>query len=144
MSEDLIWQFDVGGIDWDELADLYRKAPLGNKRPEDLKVAFENSRFVCFIRLRGQLIGAGRALADGVDASYICDIALLPDHQGMGLGKAIVSKLVGLSKGHRKILLYAVPGKEPFYSQLGFKPMLTAMAIFEDEETAIKKGFIQG
>jgi GNAT superfamily N-acetyltransferase len=68
--------------------------------------------FKCFVYEEQQLVGVGRALADGVDCSYICDVALLPSHQGLGLGKQIVAKLVELSRGHRKIILYSVPGKE--------------------------------
>ena len=84
----------------------------------------------------------GRALADGVDCSYLCDIALLPSHQGIGLGQQIVSKLVDLSRGHKKIILYALPGKEPFYKRFGFKRMKTAMAIFENQAQALERGYV--
>jgi len=51
---------------------------------------------------------------------------------------------VRLSSGHRKIILYSVPGKEPFRKRLqaafGFRRMTTAMAIFEDPETAFAEG----
>ena len=60
----------------------------------------------------------------------------------MGLGTEIVARLVGLSLGHRKIILYAVPGKESFYKKLGFKRMTTAMAIFEDQGQALERGFV--
>jgi hypothetical protein len=36
-----------------------------------------------------------------------------------------------------------VPGKEPFYRQLGFRRMCTAMAIFEDQAAAAARGYIQ-
>jgi citrate lyase synthetase len=88
------------------------------------------------------MIGAGRALADGIDCSYICDVAVLPSHQGTGLGKQIVAKLVSLSGGHRKIILYSVPGKEAFYKKLGFKRMTTAMAIFENQDQALERGYV--
>jgi ribosomal protein S18 acetylase RimI-like enzyme len=80
--------------------------------------------------------------ADGIDCSYICHIAVLPNYQGLGLGKSIVSKLVELSKGHNKIILYSNPGKEDFYRKLGFKRMSTAMAIFENQDQALELGFI--
>ena len=124
------WVYTQDHVDWAELAELYRLAPLGQKDPADLQVAFSNSRFKCFVYEAGRLIAAGRALADGRDCSYLCDIAVLPDYQGQGLGKAVVNKLVALSQGHKKIILYAAPGKEPFYRQLGFRRMATAMAIF--------------
>ena len=88
------------------------------------------------------LVGAGRALADGADCSYICDVAVHPEYQGLGLGKKIIVKLVALSEGHKKIILYANPGIEGFYSKLGFHKMNTAMAIFSDQKQAIESGLI--
>jgi ribosomal protein S18 acetylase RimI-like enzyme len=139
----LVWSHTLDDVDWNELSALYLAAPLGNKSPENLKTAFTNSLFKCFVRDDdGKLVGVGRALADGVDCSYLCDIAILPSHQGIGLGKQIVSKLVDLSRGHKKIILYAVPGKEPFYKRFGFRRMKTAMAIFENQAQAIERGYV--
>ena len=138
----LVWSDSSEHIDWEELSALYRVAPLGNKDPAHLKLAFGNSRFQCFVHEGARLVGVGRALADGVDCSYICDVAVLPSHQGTGLGKAIVGKLVERSAGHRKILLYAVPGKEAFYRKFGFRRMRTAMAIFDNQALAAERGYI--
>jgi ribosomal protein S18 acetylase RimI-like enzyme len=137
------WSDTLDGVDWDEMSALYHAAPLGNKSAAHLQLVFSNSRFRCFVREGGKLVGAGRALSDGADCSYICDVALLPSHQGHGLGKAIVQRLMDLSAGHKKIILYAVPGKEPFYRKLGFMRMRTAMAIFEDQAAAIARGHIE-
>lgn len=139
----LVWSDSTENIDWSELAALYRAAPLGNKNPLDLELAFSNSKFKCFVREHGKLVGVGRGLADGVDCSYICDVAVLPSHQGTGLGKEIVAKLVALSAGHKKVILYAVPGKEPFYKKFGFRRMRTAMAIFENQALAEERGYIE-
>lgn len=138
----LEWTDSLNSIDWTELSALYRAAPLGEKSPTDLETAFSSSRFRCFVYDSGNLVGVGRALADGVDCSYICDIAVLPSHQGTGLGKEIVANLLRLSDGHKKIILYAVPGKESFYRKFGFKRMTTAMAIFENQALALKNGLI--
>jgi ribosomal protein S18 acetylase RimI-like enzyme len=137
------WLLESDGIDWQELSELYRIAPLGNKSAEHLRLVFGNSRFKCFVLSDGKLIGAGRALADGRDCSYLCDIAVHPDHQSRGLGKALVAKLTELSAGHRKIILYANPGKEGFYKKLGFRRMLTAMAKFTDQEHATRTGLLE-
>ena len=137
------WSYDTGSVSWDELSNLYRIAPLGDKKPDALKIAFSNSRYVCFVHDGETLVGAGRALADGVDCSYLCDVAVHPAHQGTGLGKAIVQKLVELSAGHKKIILYAAVGKEPFYLKLGFRRMRTAMAIFADQDAAVRAGTLE-
>ena len=136
------WSDDLNSVDWEELSALYRVAPLGDKKPADLKRSFSNSLYRCFVREDARLVGVGRALADGVDCAYICDIAVLPSHQGTGLGKQIVGRLVELSRNHRKVILYAVPGKEPFYRKFGFKRMTTAMAIFENQELAQQRGYL--
>lgn len=139
----ITWTHTIDGIDWDEMEALYRAAPLGSKDAAGLKIAYSNSRYCCFAFDDGRLVGAGRALADGVDCSYVCDVAVMPSHQGTGLGKQIVATLVRASDGHRKIILYAVPGKEPFYRKFGFRRMLTAMAIFPDEQDAARRGYIE-
>jgi len=136
------WKSDLDGIDWDELSNLYRIAPLGEKRPKDLEIAFSNSRYTCFALDSGKLIGAGRALADGIDCSYLCDVAVHPEYQSQGVGTAIITRLKELSAGHRKIILYANPGKERFYLKLGFRRMRTAMAIFLNQERAIESGLV--
>jgi ribosomal protein S18 acetylase RimI-like enzyme len=138
----LDWRYSLDGISWEALSDLYRLAPLGDKKPRDLETVFNNSMFRVFVFDSGKLVGAGRALADGADCSYIADVAVLPDYQGCGIGKGIVSMLVEFSKGHKKIILYTIPGKEPFYEKLGFMRMTTAMAIFANQEQALAAGLV--
>lgn len=132
----LDWTDSLENIDWEALSALYRAAPLGDKKPAALATAFSNSMFRWFVH------DAGRVLADRADCAYLCDVAVLPSHQGMGLGKAIIARLVDQSCGHKKIILYAVPGKEPLYRKLGFRRMNTAMAIFEDQAAALERGLI--
>ena len=141
---DYSWVHRADDVDFDELAHLYRIAPLGDKPPEALATVFGNSMFVCLVYADGALVGAGRALADGVDCAYIGDVAVHPDHQGRGLGSRIMRKLVELAQGHKKIILYASPGTEAFYSGLGFLPMKTAMGIWRDPARAIEIGLLNG
>lgn len=138
----LSWSNEITAVDWQELEALYQAAPLGRKLASELEVVFTNSRFRCFVREEGRLVAVGRALADGADCSYICDVAVMPSHQGIGLGKQVVQELVKLSDGHKKIILYSVPGKEGFYKKFGFLRMLTAMAIFQDRNAAIQRGHV--
>lgn len=143
-NPDLQWKIDLAGVDWDALSHLYRIAPLGEKKPDDLRVSFGNSRYTCLVFDGETLVGAGRALADGIDCSYICDVAVHPGYQGIGLGKALIERLRDSSAGHRKIILYANPGKEGFYARLGFRRMKTAMAIFANQARAVETGLVEG
>ena len=136
------WSYAQENVDWDELSNLYKIAPLGDKKAKSLETVFSNSMFKCFVYHDKKLIGAGRALADGLDCSYLCDIAINPTYQGFGLGKQIINSLKEFSKEHKKIILYANPGKEEFYKKLGFKRMSTAMAIFQNQDLAVKSGIL--
>ena len=139
---DYSWVHDVGAVNLDELANLYRIAPLGDKPPAALATVFGNSMFTCFAYAGDILVGAGRVLADGLDCAYIADVAVHPGHQGRGLGTQIIRRLVELARGHKKIILYANPGTESFYRRLGFLRMNTAMAIWHDPARAIESGLL--
>ena len=139
---DYSWIHELAAVDMDELSTLYRIAPLGDKPPEAHETVFGNSLFMCFVYAGDALVGAGRALADGLDCAYIADVAVHPDHQGRGLGKAIIGQLVALSQNHKKIILYANPGTEGFYGKLGFLRMNTAMAIWQDPARAVEHGLL--
>ena len=139
----LTWSHSIDDLDWEELSALFEACPpMGNKRAADLQTAFSNSMFRCFVHDDGKLVGVGRALADGVYTAYLGDIAVLPEYRGIGLGKRIVAELLRLSAGHKKIILYSVPGSEAFYRKFGFRGMRTAMAIFENQDVAMQRGYV--
>ncbi len=139
----LAWSDALDDAGWAELSALFEASPpLGNKQAVDLKVAFGNSMFRCFVHDDGKLVGVGRALADGVYTAYIGDVAVHPDYRGTGIGKQVVADLLRLSAGHKKIILYSVPGSEAFYRKFGFRRMRTAMAIFANQDVAFERGYI--
>ena len=142
LNKNLKWIDNCKTIDWQELSNLYTIAPLGDKPVELLQTVFTNSKFTFFVYENDKLIGVGRALADGADSAYLCDIAIHPDYQGLGLGKAITQKLLDSVKGYNKIILFASIGKDGFYEKLGFAKMTTAMAVFKNQERVKEMGLI--
>jgi len=137
------WVYDVSSVDLDELSNLYRIAPLGEKPPDALAVVFGNSMYACFVYNDDALVGAGRALADGLDCAYLADVAVHPEHQGRGVGQAVIRDLMARCREHRKIILYANPGTEGFYARLGFLRMNTAMGFWQDPTHAIETGLLR-
>ena len=134
---------DIDRISWEELARLFELAPLGkNRDPEKLEMAFRNSLLKVFAFHGEKLVGAGRALSDGVWRAAIYDVAVLPEYQGKGIGSTIIRHLID-SANVEVIMLYAAPGKEEFYEQFGFRKMTTAMAITPSEDEARKRGLIE-
>ncbi|HEY4232321.1 MAG TPA: GNAT family N-acetyltransferase [Lacipirellulaceae bacterium] len=125
----------VDGVDWERLALVFKRAPLGIRDPACLQEAFQNSQIRCFVWDGGELVGAGRAMTDGVRNTVIFDVALLPEYQGRGLGSEIMNFLMERSRAPR-VLLFAAPGKETFYAKLGYRKMKTAMVKYSDPEMA--------
>lgn len=134
---------DLANISWVELARLFERALLGKKRePEKLEIAFRNSLLSVFAFDDTTLVGAGRALSDGVWRAAIYDVGVLPEYQGRGIGSTIVQHLVQ-SANVDVVMLFAAPGKEAFYERFGFRKMKTAMAIMPNPEEFREKGFIE-
>lgn len=139
---DYDFSFSCDGVDWAEAARVFERAPLGTRIPGRLKKAFEASHTVCFARHGGDIAGLGRAISDGVYQAAVYDMCLLPEHQGRGLGRALLEAILErLDVEH--VILYAVPGKEGFYEKLGFSPMLTAMSRHRAPEKLEAMGYIR-
>lgn len=133
---------DISRVDWTELASVIERAPLGTRDPAKLQMAFSNSALRCFVYGDGQLIGAGRAISDGVWRAALFDVVVLPEHQGKGIGTRIIESL--LENGNVDVvMLYAAPGKEEFYRKFGFQRMKTAMAIMDNPERRREVGYIE-
>jgi ribosomal protein S18 acetylase RimI-like enzyme len=133
---------DTDVIDWERLAVVFKSTPMGNRDSVKLREVFQNSPIRCFVWDARVLIGAGRAITDGVQYSVIFDVVLLPEYQGRGIGKQIMNFLTDRSKAST-FLLYVMPGKEGFYSKLGYRKMKTAMAKFPNPEPLHQNGFIE-
>lgn len=141
MSANIDLRFDTDGVDWTEAAEVFERAPLGTREPDTLRRTFENSDLTCFAWDGQRLVGIARALSDRMVQSVIYDLCMLPEYQGKGLGTRIMKAMIE-RLGTRNYVLWAVPGKEPFYARLGFRPMLTAMALNEDAERVAAMGYI--
>ncbi|TAN44226.1 MAG: N-acetyltransferase [Nitrospirae bacterium] len=133
---------DIENISWTELARVIELAPLGKRDIGKLETAFRNSEMRCFAYHDGKLIGAGRGISDGALRAAIYDLVVLPEYQGKGIGTMIMEYLLERSNAEI-IMLFANPGKEPFYGKFGFRMMKTAMAITDDVEFRRKQGLIE-
>ncbi len=79
------------------------------------------------------LIGMARVVGDGAMYFYIQDVAVVPPHQGRGVGALLMGRVMGYLAGHAPekafVGLFAVEGTLPFYARYGFAvyPGLTGM-----------------
>lgn len=76
----------------------------------------------------GEQVGFARAASDGVSFAYLADVFVLPGHQGTGLGKRLMTKMIddGPGRDFRWVLFTA--DAHGLYEQFGFAaPDTTAM-----------------
>ncbi|MFH1033093.1 MAG: GNAT family N-acetyltransferase [Pseudomonadota bacterium] len=137
------FSWDASRIDWERAAVVFQRAPLGRQRrePEKLKRAFAASFAAIFAFHDQELIGMSRALCDGEYQAAIYDMVLLPEFQGRGIGKEMLTRLCAMLPVEN-IILYVVPGREGFYDKCGFKIMRTAMAKLNQFMAAPESGYL--
>lgn len=114
---------------------------MGHHAPEVHEQAFAASHTTVFAWQGEALIGFGRAISDGICHAALYDVAVRPAFQGQGIGTRIVAAILAGLPPTCTVILFASPGKEPFYRTLGFRRMLTGMARFGDPPTMAARGF---
>jgi GNAT superfamily N-acetyltransferase len=120
---------DCSRINWKTIADSLEKVGMAYHEPEIHKRAFEASHTTVFVYDDTQMVGFGRAISDGEYQGAIYDVAVLPEAQGKGIGKIIMQVIMD-KLPNCNLILYATPGMEGFYKNLGFGLMKTGMAVF--------------
>nr|WP_320009733.1 GNAT family N-acetyltransferase [uncultured Desulfobulbus sp.] len=134
--------YDSKAVDYAQIADTLRLVGMAYFTPMEHARAFAASFVTVFVFHQGALIGFGRALSDGVYQAALYDVAVLPEYQGQGIGSLIIHSLLD-KLGQCNVILYAAPGKEDFYTALGFRRMKTGMALFTNTERMAEKGFTE-
>ncbi len=113
-------------FDPEEILALYRSAGWTNytNRPAMLEAAYRGSLKILAARDGDRLVGIVRMVGDGHTIIYIQDILVLPDYQGRGIGKGLLSAAVDQYKDvYQKVLLTDNrPQTIQFYERSGFTP----------------------
>lgn len=110
-------------------SDYLRLRVISGLTPKTAQAAaagLPNTVFAVTVHRGEEVVGMGRIIGDGGLFFQIVDIAVEPAHQGRGLGKAIVARLVDHLRDHAPssayISLMADGEAHRLYSQFGFKP----------------------
>lgn len=87
-----------------------------------MRAAFDASWYVASAYDDGRLVGTGRVVSDGLVHAMVYDLIVLPEFQGMGIGAALLDRLVRrcTQSRIRDIQLFCARGKRPFYEKRGF------------------------
>jgi ribosomal protein S18 acetylase RimI-like enzyme len=133
-------RYDCSGVDWQIVAATLKSVGMAHFEPNAHQRAFEASHTVVFVYHDDRLIGFGRVLSDGVHQAAVYDVAIVPEYQGKGLGRTIMTTILS-RLSHCNVILYASIGKEEFYRTFGMRKMKTGMALFKNVEAMAAKGF---
>jgi GNAT superfamily N-acetyltransferase len=82
------------------------------------------------VRKDGQAVGMGRIIGDGALVFQVVDVAVDPEHQGRGLGHAIMAALVAHLRdripAEAYVSLIADGEAHRLYARFGFEPVAPA------------------
>ena len=105
---------------------LYTTAHWAIGRPmKVVRKSIENS--LCFgVYEWDKQVGFARVVTDGAIVGWICDMFILPSHQGNGLGKWLLECMMEYPdiKGLRRILLNTRDAHDLYTKYAGFRPLL--------------------
>ncbi len=97
---------------------------LSVKTSEAARLGLAGTYFGVTILHTGEPVGMGRVIGDGGCFFQVVDIAVLPEHQGRGLGKRIMGALMDYLRQHAPASAYVsllADGKaQDLYRQFGF------------------------
>ena len=102
------------------------EAGFREKPVEFVKSALRNDLYDVVALVNDEVVGMGRLVGDGVMYWYLQEIVVLPEYQDIGIGTAIVNKLLNYIQEHTpegnftSVGLTAAEGKEGFYERFGF------------------------
>ena len=113
--------YSVGGsLRPQELGKLLLAAADSRYSASELEALIAQSTAYVTARDSGQLVGFGRLLSDGAVIAYINNMAVSPQYQGQGIGKAILERLVETAGNVKSIFLYSDTADQ-FYLDHGFE-----------------------
>jgi GNAT superfamily N-acetyltransferase len=112
----------LDGVTGAMLKQFYLDSDFDNGRTaEQHETAFRNS--VVRLAFDGDtLVGAARAITDGVRCAAVFDVCVLPSHRRRGIGRMVMRSLVDALRGHFVILTCDRP-LQKMYAEFGFAPL---------------------
>jgi len=76
-------------------------------------------RFIVAANDRDEMIGCGQLKLHGKDVVELASVAVYPEHQGQGVGRALIEHL--LKHGPRPLYLMCESSIGPLYEKFGFR-----------------------
>lgn len=88
--------------------------------PARLATIIDAGTFALVAEIDGEVVGFGRAVTDGVSNGYLSMLVVSPLHRRRGIGRSLVSALVGDDPRITWVLRAGIPESVPFWEAMGF------------------------
>ncbi|MDE3000115.1 MAG: GNAT family N-acetyltransferase [Gemmatimonadota bacterium] len=139
---EIVYQEDVSGVNWKDLAEVYNRAPLGKLDPGKLRRAYSNSDVCCFAFSGEALVGSGRTISDDEAPATVCELVVAPEYQRKGVGSAILRSILRKLAVPR-VILACVHGQQDFYRREGFLSHESVMALYANTQWFVDNGNLE-
>ena len=100
-------------------------AGLDKRDPEAAEAGLANTLFGVCVESDGLIVGTGRIIGDGGLFFQVVDVAVVPEHQGVGLGAMVMDALMSCLRDNAStdayVQLIAEEGATRFYEKYGFR-----------------------
>ena len=99
----------------------------GHRIIEQVESALKNSLYTVCIKEGDKIIAMARMIGDNSMSYFIKDVVVIPEYQGKGVGKLIISDILSYIKERTpkdwkvSVELMSAYGKEAFYEKFGFQ-----------------------
>ncbi|KAM0983706.1 hypothetical protein ACFX2C_011220 [Malus domestica] len=114
----------IAELNLDHLNKVFVAVGFPKRDPDKIRTALEHTDSLLWMEYRKtkRPVAFARATGDGVFNAIIWDVVVDPSFQGLGLGKAVMERLIEelVGKGICNIALYSEPRVLGFYRPLGF------------------------
>lgn len=107
----------------DEFVDVLRRSTLAGRRPVDqpdtIQSMIRHADVLITARVDGRLVGIARALTDFAYCTYLSDLAVDVEFQGIGIGRELIRRAHEAAGFDTTLILLAAPAAATYYPHLG-------------------------
>ena len=123
MGEDVTYRFDKG-ISIPDWVRLYKVSDYHRWWTErHAQTALDYAYLVATAWDEGAIVGTLTVWSDGMNFAWLDDLVVHPDYRRRGIGTSLVRETLARLKplGLHNIQLFPIPGRESFFTRLGFE-----------------------
>jgi predicted N-acetyltransferase YhbS len=126
MSDEMVIYALEPDLSVEDFRSVLLASTLGERRPIDdaarLAQMLTEADVIVTARVGGRIAGVSRALTDFSFATYLSDLAVDREYQGLGIGRELIQRTHEAAGRQTMLVLVAAPGARTYYPHIGLEP----------------------